>query len=588
MRVAKVQTAAQIDPIRFEVIRNALVEATEEMASALRRSAYSTNIKTRHDFSCAIFDLNKRTVAQSFSQPNHLGSLVETVPRALDAYGPERLDEGDGILVNFPYGGGVHLNDIALISPIFYDGDVVGYVASLAHHVDVGGGAPASIGAFREIYQEGVIIPPVKFVAGGQINRDVFDLVLAQVRAKRETAGDFRAQIASNNTGIRRMTALLDRMGVETVGRYVDELIEYTNRRTQAELAKLPKGVYAGEGYLDSDGYTEDPVFLAVRVTIDDDGLLFDFTGSDQQRRAPVNSTYAQTHSGVAFVLKCLIDPDVPVNAGFYRNVRMVAPEGTVVNCTEPYPVVGGWETQIRLADVIFKALAQAIPEKVPAGTEAMICHSGFGGSDPYRNETYCFLETIAGGYGGRASKDGPDAVQPHGKNTANAPVEETELNYPVRITRYELVENSDGPGKYRGGLGLRRDYFFPDHEASFTILADRERWGPHGLFGGLPGERAHYVLNPDSDATELGSKVTVQLKENDVVSYRTCGGGGYGPPEDRDPEDVLWDVRNGKVSLERARKVYRVAVDTDSLTVDLDATARLRSGFPEGSGGVQ
>ena len=588
MRVAKVQTAAQIDPIRFEVIRNALVEATEEMASALRRSAYSTNIKTRHDFSCAIFDLNKRTVAQSFSQPNHLGSLVETVPRALDAYGPERLDEGDGILVNFPYGGGVHLNDIALISPIFYDGDVVGYVASLAHHVDVGGGAPASIGAFREIYQEGVIIPPVKFVAGGQINRDVFDLVLAQVRAKRETAGDFRAQIASNNTGIRRMTALLDRMGVETVGRYVDELIEYTNRRTQAELAKLPKGVYAGEGYLDSDGYTEDPVFLAVRVTIDDDGLLFDFTGSDQQRRAPVNSTYAQTHSGVAFVLKCLIDPDVPVNAGFYRNVRMVAPEGTVVNCTEPYPVVGGWETQIRLADVIFKALAQAIPEKVPAGTEAMICHSGFGGSDPYRNETYCFLETIAGGYGGRASKDGPDAVQPHGKNTANAPVEETELNYPVRITRYELVENSDGPGKYRGGLGLRRDYFFPDHEASFTILADRERWGPHGLFGGLPGERAHYVLNPDSDATELGSKVTVQLKENDVVSYRTCGGGGYGPPEDRDPRDVLWDVRNGKVSLERARKVYRVAVDTDSLTVDLDATARLRSGFPEGSGGVQ
>ncbi len=582
------QIPAQIDPIRFEVIRNALVEATEEMASALRRSAYSTNIKTRHDFSCAIFDLNKRTVAQSFSQPNHLGSLVETVPRALDAYGPERLGEGDGILVNFPYGGGVHLNDIALISPIFYDGHVVGYVASLAHHVDVGGGAPASIGAFREIYQEGVIIPPVKFMVEGRINRDVFDLVLAQVRAKRETAGDFRAQIASNNTGIRRMTALLDRMGVETVERYVDELIEYTNRRTQAELAKLPKGVYASEGYLDSDGYTEDPVSLVVSVTIDDDGLLFDFTGSDLQRRAPVNSTYAQTHSGVAFVLKCLIDPDVPVNAGFYRNVRMVAPEGTVVNCTEPYPVVGGWETQIRLADIIFKALAQAIPEKVPAGTEAMICHSGFGGSDPYRNETYCFLETIAGGYGGRASKDGPDAVQPHGKNTANAPVEETELNYPVRITRYELVENSDGPGKYRGGLGLRRDYFFPDHEASFTILADRERWGPHGLFGGLPGERAHYVLNPDSDATELGSKVTVQLKENDVVSYRTCGGGGYGPPQERDPEDVLWDVRNGKVSVERARKFYRVEVDADSLTVDLEATSRLRSGSPEDSGGVQ
>ena len=572
------QLSTRIDPIRFEVIRNALVEATEEMASALRRSAYSTNIKTRHDFSCAIFDLKLRTVAQSFSQPNHLGSLVETVPRALTSYGPDNLDEGDGILVNMPYTGGVHLNDITLISPVYYEGTVVGYVASLAHHVDVGGGAPASIGAFREIFQEGIIIPPVKFVRGGEINRDVFDLVLAQVRAKRETAGDFRAQIASNNTGIRRMTALLDRMGQDTVQRYIDELIEYTDRRTRSELAKLPKGVVASEGVMDSDGYSDEPVKLTVKVMIDDDGLLFDFSGTDDQRPAPVNSTYAQTHSGVAFVLKCLIDPDVPVNAGFYRNVHMIAPEGSVVNCTEPFPVVGGWETQIRLTDVIFKALSDVIPERVPAGTEAMICHSGFGGDDPYRNETYCFLETIAGGYGGRVGSDGPDAVQPHGKNTANAPIEETELNYPVRITRYELVENSEGPGKHRGGLGLRRDYLFPDHKASFTILADRERWGPHGLFGGFPGERAHYILNPDSDAVELGSKVTVQLSENDVVSYRTCGGGGYGPPEERDPANVLRDVKDGRVSVERAREEYRVAIDTQTWTVDSETTANLRS----------
>ena len=572
------QLSTRIDPIRFEVIRNALVEATEEMASALRRSAYSTNIKTRHDFSCAIFDLKLRTVAQSFSQPNHLGSLVETVPRALASYGPDNLDEGDGILVNMPYTGGVHLNDITLISPVYYEGTVVGYVASLAHHVDVGGGAPASIGAFREIFQEGIIIPPVKFVRGGEINRDVFDLVLAQVRAKRETAGDFRAQIASNNTGIRRLTALLDRMGQDTVQRYIDELIEYTDRRTRSELAKLPKGVVVSEGVMDSDGYTDEPVKLKVKVTINDDGLLFDFSGTDDQRPAPVNSTYAQTHSGVAFVLKCLIDPDVPVNAGFYRNVHMIAPEGSVVNCTEPFPVVGGWETQIRLTDVIFKALSDVIPERVPAGTEAMICHSGFGGDDPYRNETYCFLETIAGGYGGRVGSDGPDAVQPHGKNTANAPIEETELNYPVRINRYELVENSEGPGKHRGGLGLRRDYLFPDHQASFTILADRERWGPHGLFGGLPGERAHYILNPDSDAVELGSKVTVQLSENDVVSYRTCGGGGYGPPEERDPANVLRDVKDGRVSVERAREEYRVAIDTQTWTVDSETTANLRS----------
>ena len=578
-----VSTPTQIDPIRFEVIRNALVEATEEMASALRRSAYSTNIKTRHDFSCAIFDMNMRTVAQSFSQPNHLGSLVETVPRALEAYGPDNLNDGDGILVNFPYTGGVHLNDITLISPVYYDGEAVGYVASLAHHVDVGGGAPASIGAFREIYQEGIIIPPVKLLQQGEINRDVFDLILAQVRAKRETAGDFRAQIASNNTGIRRYTALLDRLGPETVQRYIDELIEYTDRRTKSELAKLPKGDFSSEGYMDSDGYTDEPVLLKARIIIDDKGVKFDFSGTDEQRPAPVNSTYAQTHSGVAFVLKSLIDPDVPVNAGFYRNVHMVAPEGTVVNATAPFPVVGGWETQIRLTDIIFKALSSAIPERVPAGTEAMICHSGFGGDDPYRNETYCFLETIAGGFGGRAASDGPDAVQPHGKNTANAPIEETELNYPVRIIRYELVEDSEGPGRHRGGLGLRRDYQFPDHAASFTILADRERWGPHGLFGGHPGERAHYVLNPNTDdETELGSKVTVQLKEDDVVSYRTCGGGGYGPPEERDPQDVLRDVRYGKVNVERARQIYRVAIDPATWTVDAKATAELRSVGPE------
>jgi N-methylhydantoinase B len=572
------QTPAQIDPIRFEVVRNALVEATEEMASALRRSAYSTNIKTRQDFSCAFFDRRLRTVAQAFTQPNHLGSMVQTVARAVERYGPENLGPGDHIVVNEPHTGGVHLNDIVVLSSVYYNGEVFGYVACLAHHVDVGGGAPASIGAFQEVYQEGVIIPPVKLMRDGQINGDVFDLIMAQVRAKRETAGDFRAQIAANNTGIRRLTALLDRLSPETVSLYIDELIAYTDRRTRVELAKLPAGIYAADGYLDSDGYTDDPVHLVVKVVIDDDGVLFDFTGFTPQRRAPVNSTYAMTFSACAYVLKCLMDPDIPVNAGFYRNVRMVAPEGTVVNCTAPFPVVGGWETQIRLIDVIIKALASAIPEQMPAGTEAMICHSGFGGTDPRTGEAYCFLETMAGGYGGRATSDGPDAVQPHGKNTANAPIEETELNYPVLITRYELVEDSEGPGKHRGGLGLRRDYLFPDHETSFTILADRERWGPHGLFGGLAGRQAYYLLNRDSEVTELGSKVTLQLKKGDLISYRTCGGGGYGPPEERDPQNVLHDVRDGKVTVERARQFYGVAVDPETWTVDVDETARLRS----------
>jgi len=571
------QALAQLDPIKFEVIRNALVEATEEMAAALRHSAYSTNIKTRADFSCAFFDRQLRTVAQAFAQPVHLGSLAELVPRVVRDYGSQNLGPGDAILANDPYLGGVHLNDITFISPVYYRNELFGYVANVAHHVDVGGGAPASVGAFREVYQEGVIIPPVKLVQGGQIVPDVFRLVLAQIRSKHETAGDFRAQVAANNTGVRRLHALLDRLGPETVAFYMDELIAYTERRTRAEVARLPKGVFTADGYLDSDGFTDQAVHLVAKVVSDDDGVLFDFTGSDAQRRAPVNSTYAQTYSACAYVLKSLIDPDVPVNAGFYRLVRMVAPEGTVVNCTPPAPVVGGWETQMRLTDVMLKALASAIPDRIPAGTKAMICHAGFGGADPRSGEYYCFLETLAGGYGGRATSDGPDAVQTHGQNTENAPIEETEINYPVRITRYELVEDSEGAGRHRGGLGLRRDYLFPDSETSFTILADRDRWGPWGLFGGLAGRKASYVLNPEGEAVELGSKVTVELEPGDVVSYRTCGGGGYGSPEERDPQLVLRDVRDGKVSSERAREVYGVVINTPAWVVDEAETAKLR-----------
>jgi len=575
------QTNTILDPILFEVIRNALVEATEEMAVTLRRCAYSTNIKTRADFSCAFFDRELQAVAQAFTQPVHLGSMSESVPRAVRDYGPENLGPGDAILTNLPYPCGAHLNDITLISPVYHRGRLFGYVANLAHHVDVGGGAPASIGTFREVYQEGVIIPPVKLVRGGEIVADVFRLVLAQVRSKHETAGDFRAQVAANATGCRRLTALLDRQGPETVEEYVRELLAYTERRTRAGVARLPQGVFTADGSLDNDGFTDHPVHLTARAVIDGEGVLFDLTGCDPQRRAPVNSTYAQTFSACAYVLKCLIDLDVPVNAGFYRLVRLVAPAGTVVHCTPPAPVVGGWETQMRLTDVILKALAPALPERIPAGTKAMICHAGFGGIDPCGGEYYCFLETLAGGYGGRAGLDGPDAVQTHGQNTENAPIEETEVNYPVRIIRYELVEDSGGAGKYRGGLGLRRDYLFPDHAATFTVLADRDRAGPWGLFGGQPGQRAEYVLNPDGAARRLSSKTTLELQPGDVISYRTCGGGGYGKPEERDPELVLRDVREGKVSLERAREVYGVAIDPGTWTVSAEETARLRAAFP-------
>jgi N-methylhydantoinase B len=376
-------------------------------------------------------------------------------------------------------------------------------------------------------------------------------------------------------TGVRRLEALAARHGRDTLVAAMDELLAYTERRTRAELAALPHGTFEAEGFVDTDGYTDEPVRLAVRVEVGPDGVRFDTAGSDPQRRAPVCSTYAQTFSACAYAVKCLIDPDLPVNDGFYRLVTLDAPAGTVTNCTWPSPVVGGWETQTRLVDTIFRALLPALPGRLPAGTKAMMCHAGFGGVDPVSGDYYCFLETFAGGYGGRAASDGPDAVQTHGQNTENAPVEETELNYPVRVARLSLVDDSEGPGRFRGGLGLRKDFVF-DRPTTFTVLADRTVRGPAGAFGGLDGRVAEYVLVRGGEEQRLGAKTTLELEAGDTISYRTCGGGGYGRPSERDPERVLRDVLEGKVSAERAREVYGVAIESER--VDEAATAVLRA----------
>jgi N-methylhydantoinase B len=571
------RASVAIDPITLEVIRSAFVAATEEMGATLRRSAYSTNVKTRGDFSCCLFDRNLRVIAQSFANPVHLGNMVQLVPNALRLYGVDRLRAGDMIVVNDPYLGSIHLNDVTVIAPVFHENRLFGYLANLAHHVDVGGGAPASIGAFREIYQEGVQIPPVKLVEEGQIVDDTFRLILAQIRSKRETAGDFRAQVAANITGARRLAELLDARGWETVASTIDALVESARRWTRAEIQALPRGTFRDECYLDSDGYSTDRVRLVAAVTVSDDGIEFDLTGSDQQRPAPVNASFGPIYSACAYALKALTDPYLPVNQGFYDLVRVVAPPGTVVNAVHPAPTVGGGEVQIRLNDLLFKVFSQAMPERVPAGCKAMQCHAGFGAVDVRSGEYYTFLETLAGGYGGRLELDGPDAVQSHGQNTENAPVEETEASYPVRITRYELIPDSGGPGRRRGGLGLRRDYFFPN-PTMFTVLADRELEGPWGLFGGRPGRKAEYLLERDGLFQPLPSKTTVEMRANETISYRTCGGGGYGHPWEREPELVSADVLDGKVTVEQASSEYGVAIDGRDGAVDLQATGRLRS----------
>ena len=562
------------------MIRNALVEATEEMSVSLQRTSYSTNIKTRLDYSCAYVDARGRMVAQAFCQPAHLVTIGRLVPRAVDEYGAENLEPGDVLLVNDPHRQASHLNDVFLISPFFYREEPAGYVSNTCHHVDVGGGAPASIGAFREIYQEGFILPVVKLVCRGEIDAEILKLFLANVRAKKEVAGDLRAQIAANNMGMRRLSALFDRYGRDTLNFYIDKLLEYTEQRARSELERLPRGTFEAEGWLDDDGISDRPVHLKARVTLDGRTIRFDFTGSDRQRAAPMNSNLTQTFTACVYVLKCLLDPDIPVNEGLYQLIEVIAPPASVVNARRPGAIVGGWEVSVRLCEVLFKALAPALPDSVPAGTKGMICQVGFGGRDPHSGEYYSYYETAGGGYGGRSRTDGPDAVQTHFQNTQNAPIEEIESNYPVRITRYGLIPDSEGPGRFRGGLGLCREYVFVGHEPSYTILADRVRFPAWGLFGGRSGKTARYVLIGENGETDLPSKTTVQLEKGQSVRLESCGGGGYGSPYERDPEQVLADVRQEKISPLRAREEYGVAVTGNE--IDIVETERLRTRMKE------
>lgn len=566
-----------IDPIKLEVTKNALESVTDEMSAALQRTAYSTNIKTRLDFSCAVLDARLRVIAQALAQPTHLGSLPRLVPSALGEYGIERLRPGDGLIMNDPHRGAAHLNDVALISPLFGpDGRLVAVVANVAHHVDVGGSAPGSLAPAREIYQEGLILPPTRFVEGGRINPDVMRLIASNIRSPKESAGDFRAQVAANSLGASRLLELIERLGAEGFARMCDEIVAYTARRTRAAFATLPRGEFVAEDYLDGDGISDEPVRIRVAVRVDD-AVTVDLTGTDRQREGSTNCSASMAFSGIAFVLKTLIDQDIPINQGFYDSFATVLPEGTVVNPRRPAPVGAGWEVTFRVTEAMYRALAPALPARVEAGTKGTICNVAFGGRGP-RGDYYAYYETIAGGGGARWSRDGMDAIQTHVHNTENAPVEEIELHYPFRVRRVALIPDSEGAGRFRGGLGVRRDYWFPDHSPTFSVLADRGRFPPWGLFGGRDARGLHVVRDPEGTPTELLSKTSVRLAAGETMSVQTPGGGGYGPPEERNPAAVLRDVRLGKVSLERARDVYRVAIDPATLAVDEAATAALRA----------
>ena len=547
-----------LDPILFEVIRNGLTSVADEMGVALQRTAYSTNVKTRLDFSCAIFDHDGATIAQSFSIPIHLGSLSRYVPRILADFGVDRLRPGDALVANDGHRGGVHLNDVVVVAPVFAGDDLFGFVTTLAHHIDIGGASPGSMGLTKEVFQEGLIIPPTRLMSEGRLDEDIFRLLTSNVRSPRETGGDLRAQVAGTNIGIRRLLELVERFELQTVRSAFSELLDYTERRARAQVREIPDGVYAAEGFLDSDGISDEPIRIAVEVTVDDDRVSFDLSGSDEQCRGPMNATYAMTVSNCAYTLRALMDSDLPTNDGFYRVLDVIAPSGSIVNANHPAAISCGWETGFRVCETAFQALAQAVPERLTAGSKGCLCNVMFGGVDPRTGEYFAFFDSLAGGYGARATLDGMDAVQPHVQNTENSPVEETEANYPVRIERYELIPDSEGAGRQRGGLGLRRDYVF-EGQVTLSVLADRAKFAPWGLEGGGEARTAHYVRDPEGSAEEYPSKFTLELRPGESFSVQMAGGGGYGEATERDREAVREDVRGEKITPERARSVYGI-----------------------------
>lgn len=567
-----------VDATTVEVIKGALIYAAEEMGIALRKSAYSPNIKERMDHSCALFDAERRLVAQAEHIPVHLGSMALAVREGLDNY-HGTLEDGDIILLNDPYISGTHLPDLTLIAPVYFGDELLGYAANKAHHTDVGGKAPGSIaGDSTELYQEGLIIPPVRFVHGGGIDTDIAGLIRSNVRTPETQMGDLRAQIAAINTGARRLLELTDEYGMETLSAAMEEIMDYSERRMRAEVDAIPDGVYEARDWMEDTGYSEEPAEICVKVTVQGDEIAFDYSGTAPQVDGPVNAPLGVTIAGIFYTLISITDPTIPVNDGCFRPVALNVSEGCMMNPRRPAPVAGGnVETSQRNVDVLMRALAQAVPEKVPAAGPGTMSNISIGGLRE-DGSPWTFYETVGGGSGGRPDSDGVDGVHVNMTNTMNTPVEALEAYMPLRFDSYNLRPDSGGPGEWRGGCGIERVWTFIGPRATLSILAERVKIHPWGLNGGGSGALGEYILKrADGEIRRLPSKCTVPLGSGDTLVIRTPGGGGYGDPLKRDPDLVLRDFHNGLVSVDAARMDYGVAIDAESRRVLAVPTEELR-----------
>lgn len=571
------EMASEIDSVTLEIIRNACSAIAEEMNANLIRTGYSPNIKERRDCSCALFDATGEMISQAENMPVHLGAMPFSVGAAIEEFPTETLDPGDSVLLNDPFRGGAHLPDLTLVTPVFVDEEIVAYAANRAHHADVGGGRAGSVAAdSTEIYQEGIRIPPIKLYERGEANKTAMNIILSNVRTPDERRGDLRAQQAANETGQRRFEELVEKYGTEYLTTALEAIKDYSERRMRAELGSLPDGTYRFEDVLDDDGRGNEDLPVVAEVTVDDDAVSVDFDGTAAQTEGPVNAVFAVTASATYYVVRCVTDPDIPPNHGCYRPIDINAPTGTIVNAEPPAAVVGGnLETSQRVTDTVLGAFAESDPDRVLAGCQSTMNNITFGGIDPRTESPYAFYETQGGGFGGRLGKDGMDGVHVHMSNTLNTPVEVLETAYPLRVEQYTFREDTGGAGEFRGGLGLRRDISVRDHQASFSLLAERHQHAPYGLRGGGdgtpgaayrlteergPGASTHEVGFEVSEDERLPQKAVRELDPGTTISIHTPGGGGYGDPADRETKAIIRDIELGKVSVETARKQYELS----------------------------
>jgi N-methylhydantoinase B len=577
----------ELDIITREIIWNALLSAAREMGVTMRQTSVSPIFNEGNDYSCAIFDREARLVCHGEFLPIHLGSLPYSVRYTIEEVGPDHLRPGDTVVLNDPFRGGSHLPDITMVTPIFFSGELVGYGANRAHHLDVGGHSPGSFYAgATENYQEGLRIPPVKLMSEGRLDEQIMRMIMANVRLPDNMSADLQSQVSANLTAVKRVTEVHERYGPEAIRSAMEQIMEHSEQRIRFLIAKWPDGDYLGEDSMDNDGVVDEPRTVRVTVRVRGDEVEVDMTGSSPQAQGPLNSVMGYTASAVYMTIQAATDPTIEPNDGCYRPVKIVAPLGTVVNPRFPAACTGGNELTHIIHMATFRALGM-IP-RVEGAPRVIACDHGSsnnlliaGHTD--EGERYVLYEYPEGGWGASDRKDGLSAVFSIVGNTWNIPAEVVEMRFPIRVDRYCLRQDSGGAGRFRGGLGVQRHYEILSEEAELSILGNRAKIPPWGLYGGKDGAPAAYVINCDREDERLASPKFlskgsgIRLRRGDVVCQWTAGGGGFGDPGDRDVEDVVRDVRLGYVSVTAARDVYGVGIHEDG-TVDLDATQALRN----------